>query len=411
MAIAALNASFGGTILYNPINTFIYCILGSKVSNLEQGLTWISQHAQLTLPTLYPNVLLLSNSSMDELVSPITAAAVGSGSSSNSSGDGVVGILFDHFESAIRVERNFYAILLGVWLAFALFGVIVVLWHSGGKDRYVAWRGPPTHQKGLAIFKSWRWKKEYPSYSYDEDKEKEFRGTSPTVPRIVETAIMTNNDNSFFDAGTARRTGTLGSTFSSLAAPGQAFLRLTGRGNSNDGQSHLVEKDVSSERYNSGIPPSPSERAETPAPIWVNKFYRAVDGARGLLPTRGQRHGEAVAMGLGRNASQRTDRSFKERPGERGDPAWTVADPRTIGRALDGDWVTDSRSHYPPVARATPIYPRPMSRATTLCEGRAIPIREVLRSPTPPALDFTRDDERAFDDAELDRGSAGGECE
>ncbi len=78
LIITALNTTFGGTVLYGPINTFMYCILGSKIDNLEQGLTWISQNAKIKLPTLPADILMLSNASMNELATPVAAAAVGS---------------------------------------------------------------------------------------------------------------------------------------------------------------------------------------------------------------------------------------------------------------------------------------------------------------------------------------------
>jgi len=373
---------------------------------------------------------------MNEIISPITAAAVGSGG--RTSDDGVVGSLIDHFESAIWAERNFYAILLGVWLAFALIGIIVMIWHSGGRDRYVARRGTLITADSAAESKFWPWKKERPLYN--EYTEKQFRGTTPTVPRIVEPD---QNGNSFFDTGTSRpfvpRKSTFGSTISSLAAPGQAFLRMAGRPTPtptptptltptptptptptltptptptpDHGRANLVEKGASSEQYNSGVP---IDELETPPPFWVNKFFRAVGSARDLLPTRGQRHGAA----LGRDGSQRTERSFRasfttpgrDWAGEReGEPAWTMVDPQSIGRALDGinDGPVDSR--YPPLPRSypstsQPIFPRPMSRAPTLHEGHRIPSREV-RAPTPPnkhdSIDYL-DDESDFDRAYAD---------
>ncbi len=312
---------------------------------------------------------------MNEIISPITAAAVGSGG--RTSDDGVVGSLIDHFESAIWAERNFYAILLGVWLAFALIGIIVMIWHSGGRDRYVARRGTLITADSAAESKFWPWKKERPLYN--EYTEKQFRGTTPTVPRIVEPD---QNGNSFFDTGTSRpfvpRKSTFGSTISSLAAPGQAFLRMAGRPTPtptptptltptptptpDHGRANLVEKGASSEQYNSGVP---IDELETPPPFWVNKFFRAVGSARDLLPTRGQRHGAA----LGRDGSQRTERSFRasfttpgrDWAGEReGEPAWTMVDPQSIGRALDGinDGPVDSR--YPPLPRSYPSTSQPI---------------------------------------------------
>ncbi|WWD21193.1 hypothetical protein CI109_105677 [Kwoniella shandongensis] len=422
---SALNTTFGNTVLYGPINTFVYCILGSKITNLEKGLTWISQHAHIDLPTLPADVLLLSNSSMNEIATPIAAAAVGSGSDSDDS-DGIVGTLIDHFESALVVERNFYAILLGVWLGLCLIGLVVVIWHSGGKDRYVAWRGGRAGQGGdeaVAPSNVNRWKPWIKDTHpiYDNYAEKQFRGID--VPQIIEpntaaTPEPNQRDSrqarSFFDlkddgTGSIRtrpfipRNGTFGSTLSSLAAPGQAFLKLAGRKETDIASETFVETGQTSEKYTNDInvgarpPTEMSTRAGTPSLFWVNKFYGAVDGVKSLFPTRGQRHGAA----LGRNTSQRTEKSFGAsqvptaltpgndwpRTNEAGagkqpepKPEWTMVDPQSIGRALDG---TGDSGRYPTFptegqnATYEPhsVYPRPMSRAPTLAEGATIQLR------------------------------------
>ncbi|EIW65808.1 hypothetical protein TREMEDRAFT_35889 [Tremella mesenterica DSM 1558] len=416
-----LNSTFGGTILYNPINTFVYCILGSKITNLEQGLTWVSQHAQVVLPTLPTNVLMVSNSSMNELVSPITSAAVGSSSpsSSNSSNTGAVGSLIDHFESALRVERNFYAILLGVYVALFLIGLFVVLWHSGLQDRYASWRGK--EQTSEVNKSQWRWTGGNPiAEQYNEDKI--FRGNTPPIPQIMEI------DPSGSRRPAQGRKTTFGS-ITSLAAPGQAFLKMTGWRNSSNIPREFNDDKIrlqhgSSEIYNSSSNPIQTSNMmrqddlESPPPFWVNKFYRAVETAKSMFPTRGMKHGAA----LDRNVSQRTERSFGINPvtprehhdyqgngeegvGEGEGPfadeeygRWSMIDPISIrkiesetssGNHSDSRYPLDARPNLSnPFISSNPqslqqqqqqntksksVYPRPMSRAPTLYEGMSIP--------------------------------------
>ncbi|OCF40577.1 plasma membrane fusion protein PRM1 [Kwoniella heveanensis CBS 569] len=435
-----LNTTFGGTILFNPINTFMYCILGSKIDNLEKGLTWIRDHAHIDLPTLPDDILMLSDSSINEIATPIASAAVGSGSGEDEQEDeGVVGSLISHFESALKVERTFYAIMLGVWLTLFLIGLIIVFWNSGGRDKYAAWRRTaPSDNDDNSPSKS-RWipwiKETHPIY--DTYAEKRFRGTTPTnadIPRIIEpdahNVTAGQDEKSYFnypDQSTRRpfvpRKGTFGSTISSLAAPGQAFLKITGRKISttsnrddNDHSEHLVEQGAAtSEKYNSPFSDPQPERPETPQPFWVNRFYGVVDGVKGLLPTRGQRHGAALA----RNGSQRTEKSFgasqvptavtmgrdwptdndctapPEKGGRTQEPRWTMVDPQSIGRALDsgpGDSRYPPLNHTPtqpshPIAgsAAHSVYPRPMSRAPTLGEGMILP-RSNPFADRPPSL-------------------------
>ncbi|WVW79544.1 hypothetical protein I302_101513 [Kwoniella bestiolae CBS 10118] len=434
-----LNDTFGGTILYNPINNFMYCILGAKIDNLEKALTWISEHAHIDLPTLPSNILMLSNDSMNELATPIASAAVGSGSSTDGEEDeGILGDLIRHFESALKAERTFYGIMIGMWGFLFLVGLIIVIWNSGGRDRYYSIRGrptPPDNDNGpsSAVTKWMPWLKDtHPIY--DTYAEKQFRGTTPTpttanatanpkIPAIVEPRQSTNpGEKSFFEypdehrENTLRpfvpRKGTFGSTISSLAAPGQAFLKVAGRKVSStstnghgDPEEKLVEKGISSEKHNSTYydsQPQPQsdflrKASRTNSPqlgqtLWVDRFYGAIEGVKSIFPTRGQRHGAA----LGRSGSQRTENSFgasqvptartqgndwpsyyhhnhnhpQEGEGE-GEPEWTMVNPQSIGRALAPSALDEDVDGRYPTNKM--IYPRPMSRAPTLSEGMILP--------------------------------------
>jgi hypothetical protein len=336
---------------------------------------------------------------MNELVSPITSAAVGTGPD----GQGVVGTLISHFESALIIERNFYGILLGVWLAFLLIGVLVVIWHSGGRERYRRLRGLRDDDSNGGSMRSGS---THPIYNqYADEKEAQFRGLSPSpsVPRIIEPA-NNKSTTTFFDTSdlsnsTPRpfvpRKSTFGATLSTLAAPGQAFLRMTNRSTSSlneDTYRGLVRPGTSSERYNSGYDQDHREEiVETPQPFWISKFSRVMEGAKSIIPIRGQRHGAALQRG----GSTRSDRSFggsatlpkSDWPGKQGAGEWTMVHPSSYGRSIDG-YETDSR--YPKVPASSSsnvVYPRPMSRAPTLQQGGRLPV--VNRDPfgdEPPSM-------------------------
>jgi hypothetical protein len=432
-----LNTTFGGTILFGPFNTFLYCILGSKVDNLQTALHWLSEHARVTLHTVPENILMLFDESMSELTTPIAAAAVGT--SDNEEDQGVVGRLIEHFENALIWERNFYAILLGVWLGLALIGLLVVIWHSGGRDRYQSWRGtdPNEGDEGKDGTRKWPWgRDEHPIY--DNYAEKEFRGISPSsgIPQIIEPQSGNSmgrspggrgrTSTSFFDYSgksnwdTARpfvpRKGTFGASISSLVAPGQAFLKMTGRSQSQDNHANhrLVEKGESSEVYNRALNEKEGGNyvdldagRETPPPFWVNRFY---GGLKSLFPTRGEKHGAA----LNRNGSQRTDLSFgasriPSATTPRGD--WADhnnndnADSPVVPHSGHAYWpkTNTDNSHldpfddpsasrqYPPHPATNPIYPRPLSRAPTLHEGGVLPRTRVADAPPLPSHKHDRD--------------------
>ena len=388
---------------------------------------------------------MLSEDSMNEMAQPLSAAAVGSGGEEND--EGFVGKLISHFESALETERLFYGILLAIWLAFALFGLLVVIWHSGLSDRFDEWREGRGWKKsgsgdgegdGSDQRHFWASEKEiHPIYEQHTEKERQFRGTSPSPRAGVPTITGTGADGSFFDYGrggspspaardphTARpsvpRKGTFGS-LTSLAGPGQAFLKMSGRGKSDDGRADLTNGG-SSEKYNSFVAYNGNdekqeemdEGLETPPPIWVNRWYRgAIDTAKSILPTRGERHGAALA----RKASTRTEQSFgasqvptpsmfpPTASGWAGSPSdrdrhASDDDNELVGRALDGlSYETGRDSRYPTMTRTTsaqpvtePTYPRRLSRAPTLSEGMRVgstpPIgsKDIFEDPLPPPL-------------------------
>jgi hypothetical protein len=45
-----ISDAFGGTILYNPVKTIVGCVIENKLLKIEQGLTWVHDHAEITLP-------------------------------------------------------------------------------------------------------------------------------------------------------------------------------------------------------------------------------------------------------------------------------------------------------------------------------------------------------------------------
>ncbi|KEY69514.1 hypothetical protein S7711_02051 [Stachybotrys chartarum IBT 7711] len=45
-----LETVFNGTILLDSIRAVLHCVIGIKVENLQEGLTWVHDHSQITLP-------------------------------------------------------------------------------------------------------------------------------------------------------------------------------------------------------------------------------------------------------------------------------------------------------------------------------------------------------------------------
>jgi hypothetical protein len=123
----ALNVTFGGTILQNAVNTFMYCILGSKIDNLQTALTWIHQNANVRLPLLSLDALTLSNATTTELATPLAAAAVGTGTDEDG---GVIGRIFDAYAKELRDQRLIALAFCGLYLFIVLVAAMILLRHT-----------------------------------------------------------------------------------------------------------------------------------------------------------------------------------------------------------------------------------------------------------------------------------------
>ncbi|TVY73373.1 Plasma membrane fusion protein prm1 [Lachnellula suecica] len=118
----ALNDTFGGTILYGPIEGVMNCLVGLKVAGIQKGLTWVHDNAHITLPEFRPDVFSLgaaaslTNSSADDsfLSSPGAVAA-----------DDITGAVVkvtDALSDGIRTEALISTAILVAWLLIMLIG-------------------------------------------------------------------------------------------------------------------------------------------------------------------------------------------------------------------------------------------------------------------------------------------------
>ena len=123
-----LNETFGGTILYQPILGLFDCLIGLKVQGIENGLTWVSDHAHINIPNTANNTFsigaaasLVSNGSDSDsfLTDP---GAVTSDKISE-----VVVSVVNKIQDSIRKETLISAGILLVWVFVALMGIVRAL--------------------------------------------------------------------------------------------------------------------------------------------------------------------------------------------------------------------------------------------------------------------------------------------
>ncbi|EEB98590.1 hypothetical protein MPER_01876 [Moniliophthora perniciosa FA553] len=92
----AVNTVFNGTILEQPAQEFIRCLIGTKVDAIENALTFLHDNLIINIPRVNETALVLSQDSVDEATKPIAAAAIGGGGDDN---QGIVRKLINSYES------------------------------------------------------------------------------------------------------------------------------------------------------------------------------------------------------------------------------------------------------------------------------------------------------------------------
>ncbi|KAI6040232.1 hypothetical protein EDC04DRAFT_1525208 [Pisolithus marmoratus] len=135
---------FNGTVLETPAQDFIMCLIGSKVSALEEALTFLNENLNVDLPRVNDSVLVLSPTTVDEITQPIATAAIGGGQNNSS---GLIGRLVATYVDSLKQERIMFAIFLGLWGVVVVMGLCIIFWHSHAKN----W---------VELYKKRKWRKE-----------------------------------------------------------------------------------------------------------------------------------------------------------------------------------------------------------------------------------------------------------
>ncbi|KAF4637574.1 hypothetical protein G7Y89_g500 [Cudoniella acicularis] len=137
-----LNNTFGGTILYAPIQGVMNCLVELKIAGIEKGLTWVQDHAHVDLPEFRSDVfslgaaISLTNSSTAEsfLSSPGSTA----GDDVTNAVEKVAAKLMD----SIKTEAIISACVVAVFFINMFIGLIRVIYVSFKHDKTRAEGGP-----------------------------------------------------------------------------------------------------------------------------------------------------------------------------------------------------------------------------------------------------------------------------
>jgi hypothetical protein len=209
-----VNTVFGGTILENPMQDFVKCIIGSKVTALEGALTFLHDNLQVNLPRMNESVLVLSQTSVDEATQPIALAAVGSGTNNHT---GVVGRIVNAYVQSLQKERIMFLIFMGLWFLVVLVALAIIFWHSHGRVWLEAYKkrkwykeqrggfdqfAPPNMDRDrttLSNIESEKGQVDLPSFTPMPSPKPGFLGTS-TSPRMRVGSFGSSQANSSQDS-------------------------------------------------------------------------------------------------------------------------------------------------------------------------------------------------------------------
>ncbi|KIY53635.1 hypothetical protein FISHEDRAFT_7328, partial [Fistulina hepatica ATCC 64428] len=141
-----VNDVFNGTVLESPVDTFLYCIIGTKVERIEEALTWLHDNLKINVTLVSDDVLVLNKTYVDEAVTPIAQAAVGTTSTSSistrattnstSSADDDESLLEEiitAYVASLKKERIMFAIFLALWCFVAFMAVFFIMWDTHGR--------------------------------------------------------------------------------------------------------------------------------------------------------------------------------------------------------------------------------------------------------------------------------------
>jgi hypothetical protein len=133
-----LNATFGGTILYDPIKEVFNCLIGLKIVGIQKALTWVEDNAHVSFP-LMPNdtfslgavASIAGEQSADQsfLATPGDAA-------SDKISSAIVRVTESLYDG-IKTETIISAFVTMLWFVIVLIGIIraMLLWFSRDKTR------------------------------------------------------------------------------------------------------------------------------------------------------------------------------------------------------------------------------------------------------------------------------------
>ncbi|TVY29734.1 Plasma membrane fusion protein [Lachnellula hyalina] len=137
-----LNATFGGTILYEPIQGVINCLIELKIAGVQKGLTWVHDNAHVDLPEFRPDVFSLGAAASLTNTTADDSFLANPGAVASDDITSAVVKVSNALESGIRTEAIISSCVLGLFFFIMLIGLGRVLVGMFSHDKHRGEGGP-----------------------------------------------------------------------------------------------------------------------------------------------------------------------------------------------------------------------------------------------------------------------------
>ncbi|ODV75088.1 pheromone-regulated protein PRM1 CYBJADRAFT_149001 [Cyberlindnera jadinii NRRL Y-1542] len=183
----AIDELFNDTILYDAVRSVVGCVIEDKLVRVEEGLTWIYDHAEVTFPRVNEEYLLKAFGTEDDTSNlhqcQQTSSMLDSAKSMLRS---LLDLTIDSYREALMIELWISVALLVIWISQVIIGVLYS-WYDLKHSTELS--TPPeklyiSYPKELTDLE----RKEY-GYSYDNHAQ---RRRSPTTP-VTLTSVTSSS--------------------------------------------------------------------------------------------------------------------------------------------------------------------------------------------------------------------------
>lgn len=139
-----LNATFGGTILYDPITEVFNCLIGLKIVGIQKALTWVEDNAHVNFPLMANDTFSVGAATSiagDQAADQSFLASPGDAASDKitSAVARVVNKLYD----GIITEAIISTFVVLIWVVVLLIGIVRALLLWSGRDKTRGEGGAP----------------------------------------------------------------------------------------------------------------------------------------------------------------------------------------------------------------------------------------------------------------------------